>query len=239
MEATMPKPKSCLLPEHIERITARDGAPHSITEFDWRTTALVVVDMQNFYIAEGAPSYCADARAIVPNVNRLADAVRRFGSPVIWLRNVTNNEAFKGWSVHYERMKPDRVETRRRELAKDSDGVRLWHELDVRDDDLKLDKIRYSALIPGASNLEKVLGENGVDTIIICGVATNVCVESTARDAMMMNYRTLVVEDACAASDRALHEATLNSFYLYFGDVQTADDVIAHLGVDADIEAAE
>lgn len=235
----MAKPKSVLRPEHIERITARDGTPHSITTFDPRTTALVVVDMQNFYIADGAPSYCADARAIVPDVNRLADAVRRFGSPVIWLRNVTSSTAFKGWSVHYGRMKPDRVETRRRELAKDGEGFRFWRELDVRDDDIKIDKIRYSALIPGASNLEKVLGQHGVDTIIICGVATNVCVESTARDAMMMNYRTLMVEDACAASNRALHEATLNSFYLYFGDVQTTDEVIARLGVDKDVEAAE
>ena len=235
----MPKPKSILLPEHIERIVARDGAAHSITSFEPRDTALLVVDMQNFYLARGAPSWCPDARGIVPNVNRLADAVRRFGAPVIWLRNVTSPEAFKGWSVHYDRMKPDRVETRRRDLARDADGVRLWHELDVRDDDIKLDKLRYSALIPGASNLETVLGKYSADTLIVCGVATNVCVESTARDAMMMNYRTLVVEDACAASDRALHEATLNTFYLYFGDVQTTDQVIANLGVDAGIEAAE
>ena len=235
----MPEAKSCLLPAHIQRITARDGAPHSITTFEPRDTALVVVDMQNFYLAEGAPSYCPDARPIVPRINRLADAVRRFGGPVIWLRNVTNPEAFKGWTVHYGRMKPDRVETRRRELAKDSDGVRLWHELDVRDDDIKLDKIRYSALVPGASSLEKVLGQYGVDTLIVCGVATNVCVESTARDAMMMNYRTLMVEDACAAGDRALHEATLNSFYLFFGDVQTTDQVVANLGVDREAVAAE
>ncbi len=235
----MPKTPSVLRPEHLERITARDGAPHSITEFDPKTTALLVIDMQNFYIADGAPSYSPYARAIVPTVNRLVDAVRRFGSPVIWARNVTNTEALKGWTAHYGRMKPERVEQRKRELAKNAESFRIWPELDVRDTDPKIDKIRYSALIPGASNLEKVLGENGVDTLIMCGVATNVCVESTARDAMMMNYRVLLAEDACAAGDPALHEASLISFYLYFGDVQTTDRIVANLGVDKGSAAAE
>jgi nicotinamidase-related amidase len=84
-----------------------------------------------------------------------------------------------------------------------------------------------------------VLGEHGVDTLIMCGVATNVCVESTARDAMMLNYRVVLAEDACAAGDRALHEASLITFYLNFGDVQTTDRIVASLGVDKDSAAAE
>lgn len=231
--------KSCLLPEHVEKITVRDGVPHSVTKLEPATTALAVIDMQNFYIKEGASSFCKYAQAIVPKVNRLADAVRRFGAPVIWVRNVTNTEGFKSWSHHYERMSAARIDIRKRELAKDGDGFKFWHEMDVRDTDLKIEKTRYSAMIPGASNLEKVLGENGVDTVIFCGVATNVCVESTARDAMMMNYRTLIVEDACAANSIEAHQVSLNSLYLNFGDVQTTDQVIDTLGVNRATEAAE
>ena len=231
--------KSCLLPEYMEKITVRDGVPHSVTELDPGKTALAIVDMQNFYMKEGASSYCEHAQAIVPNVNRLADAVRRFGSPVIWLRNVTNAENFKSWSHHYERMSQTRIDIRKRELAKDGDGFKFWHEMDVRETDRKVEKARYSAFIPGTSNLERILGENGVDTLILCGVATNVCVESTARDAMMLNYRTLIVEDACAANSINAHETSLNTLYLNFGDVQTTDAVIAALGVDKAIEAAE
>ena len=83
------------------------------------------------------------------------------------------------------------------------------------------------------------MGEEGVDTIILCGVATNVCVESTARDAMMMNYRTVIIEDACAAGSTEAHEASLNSLYVNFGDVQTTDQIIDALGVDKATEAAE
>ena len=235
----MTETKSCLLPEYLERITARDGRSHSVTELAPNETALLVVDMQNFYMKEGAASFCPFAQAIVPNVNRLADATRRFGSPVLWLRNVTNSEAFKSWSHHYERMTEQRIDIRRRELAKDGDGFRFWHEMDVRDTDRKVEKTRYSAFIPGASNLANILGEYGTDTLIICGVATNVCVESTARDAMMLNYRTVVIEDACAANTPEAHAASLNTLYLNFGDVQTTDQIIAVMGIDKATAAAE
>lgn len=238
-KTTMTNTKSCLLPENIEKITIRDGKPHSVTKLDPSDTALVIVDMQNFYMKEGASSYCPFAQAIVPNVNRLADAARRFGIPVVWLRNVTNSAAFKSWTRHYDRMTQARIDIRKRELAKDGDGFRFWHEMDVRPTDRKVEKTRYSAFIPGASNLANILGEYSADTLIICGVATNVCVESTARDAMMMNYRTIIIEDACAANTTEAHEVSLNSLYLNFGDVQTTDMIIEALGVDKATEAAE
>ena len=231
--------KSCLLPEHIEKITVRDGVPHSVTSLDPADTALVVVDMQNFYMKEGALSYCSHAQAIVPNVNRLVDAVRRFGCPVVWLRNVTTAKSTKSWSRHYNRMTQARIDIRKRELAKDGEGFKFWHEMDVRETDRNVEKTRYSAFIPGASNLEKILGEYSADTLIVCGVATNVCVESTARDAMMMNYRTIIVEDACAANSIKAHEVSLNSLYLNFGDVQTTNQIINVMGVDKAADAAE
>lgn len=231
--------KSCLLPEHIEKITVRDGVPHSVTSLDPADTALVVVDMQNFYMKEGASSYCSHAQAIVLNVNRLVDAVRRFGCPVVWLRNVTTAKSTKSWSRHYDRMTQARIDIRKRELAKDGEGFKFWHEMDVRETDRKVEKTRYSAFIPGASNLENILGEYSADTLIVCGVATDVCVESTARDAMMMNYRTIIVEDACAANSIKAHEVSLNSLYLNFGDVQTTDQIINVMGVDKAADAAE
>lgn len=224
--------ESVLLPTNIEKVTRRDGVPHSLTEFNPAQTALLVIDMQNFYMIEGQMAYCAPALPIVPNVNRLVSAMRCFGSKIIWVRNVTNTEAFKSWSTHYSRMKPEVIDTRKRELAKDSEGFKLWHELDARDDDLRVNKTRYSAFIEGASNITNVLETHGIDTLVFCGIVTNVCVESTARDAMMLNYRTLIVEDACAANTLPAHTEALNVYYTNFGDVQMTDDFIDRLGVD-------
>ena len=225
-------PESVLLPENIEKIARRDGVPHSITKFDPAATALLVIDMQNFYMVEGQISYCPGAHAIVPNINRLVDSMRRFGGKVIWLRNFTNPDAFRTWSTHYDRMKPEIVEFRKRGLAKDSEGFKLWPALDARDDDLWVDKTRYSAFIEGASNITEQLQTHGVDTLVLCGVVTNVCVESTGRDAMMLNYRTLIIEDACGAITPEAHAASLNALYINFGDVQTTESLLGHLSVD-------
>ena len=77
------------------------------------------------------------------------------------------------------------------------------------------------------------------DTILITGVSTCTCCESTARDGMMLNFRTMMVSDGCAAPDDYLHNATLNNFYLQFGDVQGTDDIVALLDAPAKAAAAE
>ena len=96
--------------------------------------------------------------------------MRRFGGKVIWLRNLTNPETFRSWSTHYGRMKPEIIDHRKRGLAKDSHGFQLWHELDARDEDLWVEKTRYSAFIEGASNISKLLWTHGIDTLLLCGV---------------------------------------------------------------------
>jgi ureidoacrylate peracid hydrolase len=221
--------KDWLFPDSIAKITARDGAPHSIISFNPAKTVLLVVDMQNYYIMEGQGAYSPAARTLVPNINRLAETMRRIGGSVIWARNYVDDHAFRSWSVHYDRMTEAKRVTRERSLSKGGLGFHIWHELDTREDDLYIDKARYSAFIDTACGLEDLLRTRDVDTLVVCGVSTNVCVESTARDAMMLNYRVLIAADACAAGSETLHAATLNSFYLNFGDVQATDDIIARL----------
>ena len=77
--------------------------------------------------------------------------------------------------------------------------------------------------------MHRRLQESGVETLVIAGVATNVCCESTARDAMMLDYEVLMVSDACAAATDEEHRSALNNLYLFFGDVQTTEEVLALL----------
>lgn len=90
-------------------------------------------------------------------------------------------------------------------------------------------KSRYSALVPGSSDLDAWMKQRGLDTMIITGVATNICCESTARDAHMMNYKTIVVEDATATRADELHTAALNTLCLTFADIMTTDEVVERL----------
>ena len=83
------------------------------------------------------------------------------------------------------------------------------------------------------STAAAMLGRAGIDTVLIAGTVTNVCCESTARDAMMRNFKTIMVTDANAANSDALHNASLTAFYLTFGDIMPTDLLIATLNANA------
>ena len=118
------------------------------------------------------------------------------------------------------------TEKRARALAGGSKGYELWPDLEVKPEDLIVVKNRYSAFIQGSSNLEQVLRERGIDTVLITGTVTNVCCESTARDAMMLNFKTVMITDGNAAVTDDDHNASLVGFYLIFGDIMSTDFAI-------------
>jgi ureidoacrylate peracid hydrolase len=105
----------------------------------------------------------------------------------------------------------------------------IWSELHVSQDDHTVIKNRYSALIPGSSQLERLLRSLGIDTVLIAGTKTNVCCESTARDAMMLDFKTVMLSDCCAALSDDEHRAALETIFQQFGDVSSADDVLRKL----------
>ena len=90
-------------------------------------------------------------------------------------------------------------------------------------------KNRFGAFVPGSSDLHAVLQARGIDTVIITGTATNVCCESTARDAMMMNYKVIFVSDGTATYNDEEHNATLGIMLAMFADVMTTDEVVDRL----------
>jgi ureidoacrylate peracid hydrolase len=106
---------------------------------------------------------------------------------------------------------------------------RVWTGLTTSPRDLTIIKNRYSALIAGSSSLERVLRSLGVDTVLIAGTKTNVCCEATARDAMMLDFKVVMVSDCCAALSDDEHRASLETIIQQFGDVLTGDEVFARL----------
>ena len=213
----------------IDRVLARQGRAHSCESLDAPTTALVVVDMQNYFLALTYQAACPVAQEIVPNINRLAAALRSAGGTVVWIQNHAPLESWETWSVNRERYRPQGAAARWEALQSGAHGFALWPELDARASDLRVLKQRYSPFTQGSSDLDGMLRNIGVQTILVTGVATNVCCDATARDAMMLNYRTLMVSDACAAASDAEHAAALVNFYLYFGDVQSTAQVASLL----------
>jgi ureidoacrylate peracid hydrolase len=208
----------------IDRVVARRGREHIFDDLNPARTALVVVDMQNgFMLPEVGHAPCPMAHEIVPNINRLAQAVRATGGTVIWIQTAFTDETLTSWSTLYGMVGPKGTAKRRRSLAVGGKGYELFADLKVEAADLIVEKNRYSAFIQGSSNIEEVLRSRGLDTLLITGTVTNVCCESTARDAMMRNFKTVMITDGNAANTDEDHNAALNNFYLTFGDIMSTD----------------
>ena len=218
------------IPTHVlERVIRRAGRPHPFDVIEPAKTALVVIDMQNYFMKPGFQGEVPMARKIVPTVNRLAAATRELGGHVVWVRNTTSGTR-ESWSVLHDWLQtPDRSDRRYASMELGQEGHALWGELDARPEDAQIVKKRFSAFIQGSSDIEAYLRGRGIDTLLIGGTATQVCCESSARDAMMLNFKVIMVPDALATYSDEEQNISLRAFYSNFGDLQTADEAIASL----------
>jgi ureidoacrylate peracid hydrolase len=208
---------------------SRNGRLNAYETINGPRTALVVVDMQDYFVKDGMPACAPVAQQIVPNINRLAHATRAAGGLVVWIQTEALIDNPNDWANRKEATSTEGWDKRQRLLAKDGDGFPIYPTCEVKPQDKIALKLRYSAFIPYPSDLERVLKSNGIDTLLITGVATSTCCESTARDASMWGYRTIMVSDGNADQTDALHNHTLGKFLVTFGDVQTTDELIDKL----------
>lgn len=218
--------------EIIDRVMARRGRLHLFDRLDPRQTAVVVIDMQNTFCQPGAPAEVPLSRSIVDPINRLNAGVRAAGGHVIWCThaNMAAPDGGSDWRCFFDNFVADEVRQRTIEsLSPGGAGQQIWPGLQVANTDLTIFKNRYSALIPGSSGLERLCRSLGITNLLIAGTKTNVCCESTARDAMMLDFNVVMVSDACAALSDDEHRATLETIIQQFGDVRTVDAVLSIL----------
>jgi ureidoacrylate peracid hydrolase len=223
------------IPESIvAQVKAQRGKLNRYDRLFGPKTALVVIDMQNVFMLPGMPVEVPAAREIVPNVNKLAGTLRAAGGKVVWVKMCLEGQT-DAWPVFFD---GDPRRATLAELTPGAHGFELHADLDVRPEDEIVIKRRYSAFIQGSSDIDRRLREAGIDTVVIVGTLTNVCCESSARDAMMLNYKLVFVSDANAALTDDEHNATLGSILRVFGDVAGTDDVIQLLSAASREQAA-
>ncbi|MEV6523443.1 isochorismatase family cysteine hydrolase [Longispora sp. NPDC051575] len=198
----------------------RRGRRHAFTTIEPRRTALIVIDMVPFFVAEN--EYC---RGIVPNIGQLADTLRDAGGTVAWVLPGAGEPS----AVTDEFLGPDIAELFRRSGGEGPLAGRLWEEFEVHTGDILVEKTAASAFFPGRCPLPSQLETRGIDTVLITGTVTNVCCESSARDASTLGYRVVMVADANAARRDEEHNATLHTVYRSFGDVRPTAALLAML----------
>jgi ureidoacrylate peracid hydrolase len=223
--------ESAIYPSVIQRVEQRRGSLRVFDRLDSKRTAHIVVDLQNGFMAPGAVAEIAEAREIVPTVNRISQAVRDAGGLVVYIQNTLDEEAIRTWSTYLEHFcSPSRRQRMIEAFTPGAEGHALWSGLDVRPGDLKVRKRRFGAFVSGSSDLHAILQARGVDTLIITGTASQVCCESTARDAMMLNYKVFFVADGNATFTDEEHNATLSAMAYTFCDVIGSAALIGLIG---------
>lgn len=222
------------MPKEItDRVAYRRGGRLSIVDrVDPAKTALLVIDMQNYFWMEDLPVlYTPQASSIIDNVNALANAARATGVPVYWVQH-SFTEQWRSWYDKTTRGSVARAMIEN--TAPGTTGYDIHKSMDVRDGETRVPKTRYSTMLPNSSDLDSQLRVRGIDTLIITGALTNCCCESTARDAMMMDYDVVFVSDANATRSDAQHNATLVSMMQLFADVRDTASTIDLLSMAAD-----
>jgi ureidoacrylate peracid hydrolase len=190
---------------------------------DPRLAALLVVDVQNDFVSpEGSAGKRGEdvsaALAMMPNLLALIEAARRVALTIVYIRT-THSEWTDTPSWIYRSSQKSGLSTCREGTW----GAEFYEGISPRPSERVVIKHRYSAFIN--TDLNTVLGARGIQSVLVCGVATNVCVETSARDAYMFDYYVTVIDDCSAAYDAKLHMATLENVRRHFGLVASSAEI--------------
>jgi biuret amidohydrolase len=188
-----------------------------------KRTALVNVDMQNCFV-HGYPSSAPDGLAVLDRINRLAAACRDAGILVVHTSHVLRPDGSNiGVLGEVSPLVKDI-------LTKGSEPAALHKSLVVDARDVLLDKPRHGAF--QSTDLELILRSRGINTVIISGIATSVCCDTTAREAVSRDFRVLFLSDGTATADMPgasaaeLRKATLATLSFLFAQVLTVDEMM-------------
>jgi nicotinamidase-related amidase len=196
----------------IQSVNLHDFQP------DLSAMALMVIDMQVFFCTPGASAYLPAVDATLPNVKRLIQQFRDWNRPVVYTRHAHRQDGsdagiMKWWWHHM--------------CLDGSPESEIHPELTPQLHDLVVTKHRYSAFYN--TELEILLRGKNITDLVITGVMTNMCCESTAREAYMRDYKVQFLADATATATEDMHMASLLNLAFGFANITTADRLIASL----------
>jgi nicotinamidase-related amidase len=199
-----------------------------------KKVALLVIDMENDFVKPGAPMQVPMAYEMIPNVKKLLEVCREKGVTVIYTAHVHGKDR-GDMGLMADFWGPIGNQTA---LVDGTEGVEIFDEIAPNEGELLIKKHRYSAFYN--TNLETQLRNRGIETLIITGTVTNMCCESTARDAQFRDYNVIFVSDATGTMDHPdlgagsmtaeeVQKSTLTSLSFCIAEIASTDEVIAKL----------
>lgn len=218
MEQEVPAhPSGIIAGEIVEKVFMRRGRLHAFPSINTAKTALVVIDLD---IGTGRDKN--NMQQVADNVNLLAKAIRAKGGTVAWVTTPIQ-KATENFRAVFGDAATDNWE---RMGKSGGEATMLWPELKPERGDIHTSKRGHSAFFPGKSELNELLSQKHIESVIIVGAVTNVCCEASARDAAELQYKVTMISDALLGQSSELDRATLTTFFRCYGDVRPARDVL-------------
>lgn len=186
-------------------------------ELNVKKTALVVIDLQEGILPFAGGPYCASD--VVDNAAKLAEKCRQQGSPVMLVR--------VGWSADYAEALKQPVDAQAQAQALPDNWWDWPQALGKQDSDIEIIKRQWGAFY--GTDLELQLRRRGIDTLILCGISTNIGVESTARNAWELGFNLVIAEDACSAADASQHQGSMRHIFPRLGRVRSTQEILQAL----------
>jgi len=191
---------------------------HHPMPFNKEQAALLVIDMQKFFLNPASPSFTCGGNAILPGMKKLIAAFRQAGMPVIFTKHVHHpnllDAGIMGW--WWEGM-----------CIENSPESEIHDDLTPLPGEKIILKHRYSAFYN--TDLETVLRCLKIEDLVICGIMTNMCCESTARDAYYRDYKVFFLADGTGSINEEMHTASLLNLAFGFANVTTVDKILNEL----------
>jgi ureidoacrylate peracid hydrolase len=200
---------------------------------DPRHAALIVVDVQNDFCAEGGMMDregldLGPVHDMIPRLQRLVEAARAVGIFTVYIQSVYglagNEYLSESWLEQAGRTREGSY-TEYPVCARGSWNGEFYEGISPAEGDVIVNKHRFDAF--ESTPLDLILRSKNIRSVLMTGVATNVCVETTARRAFVMDYHVVFVEDCAATYSAEEHAMTVRNIDRYFGQVVTHEDVIA------------
>jgi len=183
------------------------------------TTALLVIDMQNFFLDPKSKTFTPGGLAIIPNAAKLIKAFRRNDLPVIYTAHVHKSPEMDGGIMTWwwEGM-----------VIENTEDAKIHQALAPRPEEKVIYKHRYSAFYN--TDLEITLRCLKITDLVVSGIMTNLCCETTTREAYMRDYRVFFLLDATGTVNEDLHLATLKNLAFGFAYVTKTEEILRRIG---------
>ena len=199
---------------------------------DGKSSALIIVDMQNDFVRSGAPLEVPSALGTVPAQRGLIQAFRKRNLPVVYTKFISHPHYYLLWEWSPQCQPPTKCcwkghQRFYKDIGADRECTEIIDELLPAPEDIIIEKFGYGAF--HETSLDGILHSIGVTAVVITGTVTQICVEETAREALHHGFRATIAGDGVSSFAPDLHAATLKNFAMKFGWVSRSENIISNL----------